>query len=133
MKKILMNDKYQQLAKYVFWGAIATGINFIIYIVCRELFAICVVISNIIAWVLSVAFAYFTNEKWVFANSDNEGHRLQRLFEFYVGRLFSLGVEEVILIIFINVLGANDCIVKLIAQILVIIINFWISKFWVFK
>lgn len=133
MKKLFINEKYQQLIRYVFWGVIATGVNFIIYISCRKLFAISVVTSNIIAWVLSVAFAYFTNERWVFANSDNEGHRLQQLFEFYAGRLFSLAVEEVILIVFINILGANDGIVKLLAQILVIIINWVISKFWVFK
>lgn len=55
------------------------------------------------------------------------------MFSFFAGRLATLGVEEVILLIFITWLSFNSMAVKVVAQIVVILLNYVISKLFVFK
>ena len=52
---------------------------------------------------------------------------------FTVGRLATLGLEELILWLGISVLAVNDLLVKIVDQVLVIVGNYVISKFLVYK
>lgn len=55
------------------------------------------------------------------------------MINFYMGRILTLLVEEILLFVFITKCGINSMIVKIIAQIVVIVLNYIISKKWVFK
>ena len=91
-------------------------------------------IANIISWILCVAFAYVTNRTWVFENKAHDAKGILReAASFTAGRLATLGLEELILWLGITVLGLNDVVVKIIAQVLVIIGNYLISKLFVFR
>ncbi|WP_296116325.1 GtrA family protein [uncultured Eubacterium sp.] len=91
-------------------------------------------IANVISWVFAVTFAYVTNKIWVF-QSETSGFVavLEEIAKFFGGRLATLGVEELILFVFISLLHGNSMIVKLIAQVVIVILNYIISKIFVFK
>ena len=55
------------------------------------------------------------------------------LYLFFGGRVVTLVIEEIILLVFITWLGFNSMVVKVIAQVIVIVLNYVISKFWIFK
>ena len=58
---------------------------------------------------------------------------MRQILGFFGGRVFTLIVEEMLLAIFITWMGCNAIAVKLVAQIIVIILNYVISKVLVFK
>ena len=79
-------------------------------------------------------FAYLTNRTWVFTQKAHDGPAVVReAVSFTTGRLATLGIEELVLWVGIAVLGINDIAVKLFGQLFVIIGNYVISKWLVFK
>ncbi len=129
----LLYKKNKEMILYIFFGGLTVVLSIIlfmlfIYIGMNEL------VANIIAWLIVVLFAFVTNKLWVF-NSKVEGLKelIIQLFYFYGGRLITLILEEVILFIFITKLDNPIILVKLVAQVLVIVLNYFISKIVIFK
>ena len=90
-------------------------------------------IANIFSWVAAVTFAYVTNRTWVFASKEKGLAIIQEAFAFYGGRVFTLGLEEVVLYVFITLLFFPPLTVKVFAQVIVLILNYVISKLFVFN
>ena len=127
-------NKYREPLLYLFFG----GLTFLLSVVTFWLFAhplgIGPLIANGLSWVICVAFAYVTNRTWVFANKARKPLGIAReALSFTAGRLTTLALEEFILWLGITVLGANDLAVKLLAQALVILGNYVVSKLLVFR
>ena len=94
-----------------------------------------VVIGNAVSWTITVIFAYVINRVFVF-HSEKHGFKAvsKEFIEFVAARLFSFGLEEGIMFLFVTVLNWNEILVKvLIASIIVIILNYILSKLWIFK
>lgn len=118
--------KYKQPLLYLFFGGLCTIVNIVSFWLGEKVFP--PLVANVLAWIISVAFAFFTNRTWVF-----ESHNLgSEAVKFTTGRIGTLILEEVILWIGIEVLGVNTMIVKVLGQIAVIIGNYVISKWVVF-
>ena len=84
--------------------------------------------------ILCVAFAYITNRTWVFKEkAHNRRDMAREAASFVLGRVATLVMEEAVLWLGISVLGMNDIAVKVVAQVLVIIGNYIISKRFVFR
>ena len=80
-----------------------------------------------------VLFQFVTNRTWVFAaRTDGMSEFFRQMASFFGGRLLTLAVEELILAVFISWLQLNTMGVKVVAQIIVILLNYLLSKFWVF-
>lgn len=88
-------------------------------------------IANIISWILAVAFAYFTNRKYVF--ESKEPNKLKEATKFIASRLVTLGLDMLTMFIMVSVLDINDKLSKLVSQVIVIVGNYLISKLIVFK
>ena len=131
IKKLL--KKYKDLIAYGFFGVCTTIINFVVYMICVHL-NMDVMLASLIAWVLSVLFAFVTNRKWVFdSQADTPSGIFTELVKFSSGRVFTQILDMIILAIFVKLLDYNEAIVKLAANILVIILNYILSKFFVFN
>ena len=92
------------------------------------------VINNSIDWVICVAFQFFTNRTWVFDGKvDNTKDFLKQAGSFTAGRLFTLVVEDLLIFIFITLMGLPKMPVKLGATFVVIALNYVISKLIVFR
>lgn len=89
--KAILN-RYNELISYGFWGVMTTIVNYVVFFVCLRFLSINYLISNIVFWVCSVAFAYITNKIFVFKSKDWSPVRLKiEIIPFFLGRLFSIG------------------------------------------
>lgn len=125
---------YKEPLLYLFFGVLCTIVNIVSFWFFTKVFP--PLVANVIAWVISVAFAYFTNRTWVFGRQSTSmggAAVIQEAARFTGGRVGTLVMEEAILWIGIEALSMNNMIVKIIAQVAVVIGNYVISKFIVFK
>ena len=92
------------------------------------------IISNIIAWVVAVVFAYLTNKAIVFESKTESIKSLFKEFVSFIGaRIFTLVVETIFLKVVIDILGYNEILMKIVSNIIVIILNFIFSKLFIFN
>lgn len=126
--------KYKSFIMYAFFGVCTTLVNWGTYCIAYNIIKIPNISSTIIAWVSAVAFAFITNKLWVF---DSKSFAMKTLFyeiwTFIAARLVT-GVLDVLIMYFaVDVFAMNSTIWKLISNIIVIIVNFVLSKLIVFK
>lgn len=127
--------KFKDQLLYLFFGALTTLVNLVVFYVLTERpWQINVTVGNVISIILAILFAYVTNKIWVF-NSKTQGVK-ELLFElgrFVGGRLSTMVIEVGGVYLIYNVMGQSKMLAKLVTQIIVIIGNYFISKFLVFK
>ena len=126
--------KYKEIITYLFFGFVTTVVNYGVYALLVRGFHMDVVPANIIAWIVAVVVAFVTNKLWVFESKSRDKKTLFReFFAFVVARLITLGVETLLLWIFVDKLGVNDLIMKIITNVIVVILNYVFSKFIIFR
>lgn len=126
-------NKFREGLLYLFFGGCTTLVNIISFFILRKL-KISIYISNIIAWFISVVFAFITNKLFVF---ESRGKSLKETFKegvsFFLFRVVSLLFDMGIMYILIDLLSSNEMISKIISNIFVIIINYVFSKLFIFS
>ena len=126
--------EHKEGMRYLVFGALATVINIIFFAIAYNLMNLSTTISNIIAWITAVIFAYLTNKFFIFfTKAKNIKDLIREVVAFFGARVFTLVVETIFLNIFIDTLAYNSTIMKIISNILVIILNFIFSKLFIFK
>ena len=126
--------KHQEGMRYLVFGALATIVNILTYDICFYLINIPNDISNIIAWIIAAIFAYFTNKLCVFNSKANTKKALLiEAISFFSFRLLSFAFDQSIMIFTVDHLGLHAGLMKVIANIIVIILNFIFSKLFIFK
>ena len=137
MKKIReLYTKYEEIINYLIVGVLTTVVSLATYFICTETFLdpnkkLELQIANIISWVFAVAFAYFTNRKYVFKSKNK--NMLKEASSFVGSRILSLLMDMFTMFIIVSVLHLNDKIGKLVSQVIVTIANYILSKLFVFK
>lgn len=125
--------KHKQMLLYMFFGGGTTVVSVGSFLLFERLLGVNELIANALSWVLAVAFAYATNRKWVFCSRTRGKAFRRELVSFYSGRLITLALEEVMLLVFVTWLSFNSMLVKIAAQVAVLIGNYVISKWLVFR
>lgn len=123
--------KYKEFLLYMVFGLVTTVVS-IVSFAFFEYLKIDALVANVLSWILAVLVAFITNTLWVF-ESDLKTDVLKKAFKFYAARIFSLLVEELLLLVFITLLHFDSLLIKCIAQIVVIVLNYVISKLYVFS
>lgn len=128
--------KYKEIIMYLIFGVLTTVVSLATYYLLTISLldpnkAIELQIANIISWIISVTFAYFTNRKYVFESKNKS--RLKEASKFYISRILTLILDMLIMFIGATILHFNDRIIKLIAQIIIIVSNYLLSKLFIFK
>ena len=128
--------KYREQINYLVVGGLTTVVSLATYWLCTKTFLdpnnpIQLQAANIISWICAVTFAYFTNRRYVFFSQ--EPNRLKEAGKFFLSRVTTLLMEMGIMALGVSVLGINDRIVKVVAQIIIIIANYILSKLLVFR
>ena len=134
MKKIReLVYKYWDLISYLFFGGLTTLVNFFVYIPLYNWMHISATVSNAIAWVFAVAFAYLTNKPFVFKSHDWSAKTVIPELSKFVGCRIGSGVlETAIIFVAVDLLCWNGNIMKVITSVLVVILNYIGSKWLVF-
>lgn len=132
--------KYKEVINYLIFGVLTTIVSLAVkYLLLFTIFdasnAIELQVAVIISWIAACLFAYITNRIWVFESKSKE--IIKEMIKFFVARLSTLGLEMLIMFIFVTVLGLNSdiwvIVWTLVSQVLVIIGNYILSKLIVFK
>ena len=126
-------NRYKKIIYYLFFGGCTTIINIITYFFLRKI-NINIFTSNIIAWIVSVLFSFITNKSFVFNNKKYQILEVAyELFLFYLCRLLTLVLDMFIMYIMIKRLGCAELLSKIVSNIVVIVSNYILCKFFVFK
>lgn len=126
--------KYWDILSYLFFGGLTTLVNFLIYFPCYHWLHISAAVSNMIAWVVAVAFAYLTNKPFVFKSYDWSIKTVGPEIAKFVGCRIGSGIlETAILFLTVDCMHWNGIIWKVIVAVLVVILNYVGSKLLVFR
>lgn len=131
MQKIIRKCLDNEIISYLFFGGVATIISIGSFWLCN-LILHQAMLSNLISWILAVAFQFWTNKNWVFKATKTKS-ALESFTQFTLSRITTLIIETIIIGIFADYLHFKALLVKIVGEIIVIIGNYILSKFWVFK
>ena len=132
--------KHKEIILYIIFGVGTTLVNWIVYTLLVTICNAGITVGNAIAWVAAIIFAFITNKLFVFeSKSWALTTTLKESFSFLASRILSGIVEIVgpILMIQIglnqSVFGIKGAVAKAITSIVVIILNYLLSKLLVFR
>ncbi len=126
--------KYKEFMLYSIFGVGTFLVSIIAYWLFTESFGWYILISNAVSWVFATSFAFVTNRRYVFVNHPHGVFAFfYQLGTFSTGRLLTLCIEELMLLVFIGLLQQPNMPVKIASQVIVIALNYVFSKLWVFR
>ena len=125
--------EHKEILLYLFFGGLTFVVSIATYAFFIRVLGADALVANLFSWIFAVSFAYITNRTWVFeSNATGRQAVLKEMGKFFSGRIATLLVEELILLVFIKWLHFDNMAVKVVAQVVVILLNYVISKLWVF-
>lgn len=123
-----------ETVSYLVFGVLTTVINIAAFGLLYDMLAWPLVAANVLAWLLSVIFAFLTNKLFVFRSKSFAPRIfLRELVSFFAARLLSLGVDTAGMWILVDLLLVNSWIAKIAMNVVVIIMNYVLSKLIIFK
>ena len=126
-------QKHWDVISYLFFGALTTVVNYVVYLPLYNAAGLSASVCNIIAWVAAVLFAYLTNKPFVFKSKDWSMKTVLPEFTKFVScRLGSGLLETGIILVTVDWLCWNGNVMKLITSVLTVLINYVGSKWLVF-
>ena len=126
--------KHRDILSYLFFGGLTTIVSFVVYFLLHRFGQFSATISNIVAWICAVLFAFVTNKPFVFQSHDWSRAMLIPEFTKFVGsRIFSGLFETGMLALTVDFLQFHDLTMKIIASVIVVILNYVASKLLVFR
>ena len=151
IKKFWNDERLREIFLYCVVGGLTTLVNYAVYFLFTRLVGGegqspglaallmddsyqstgLVVAGTLVAWLAAVAFAFYPNKRWVFKSRG--GNIRRELVQFLSARVLSLGMDVLLMMLFVGAMRMNDLLAKLIVQVVVIAANYFASKFWIFK
>ena len=126
--------RYWEVLSYLIFGVLTTAVNYLVYLPVYNLVGLSAALSNAIAWVVAVAFAYLTNKPFVFKSHDWSAKTVIPEITKFVGcRVASGAAETLILLLTVDILHWNGNLWKLVTSVLVVVMNYIASKLVVFR
>ena len=133
-KVISYIKKHRDIVSYIAFGILTTVINWGVFFFSRELLKISATASNIIAWVISVLFAFLTNKPFVFKSKNWSWEVvIPEFIKFVTCRIGSGVFETVFLFITVDCINLNGTVLKLIASGVAMVLNYILGKYIAFK
>ncbi len=134
IKEIIKKVCTKEIIFYAIFGVLTTLVNVGTFYVLNMIFHLEENISNNIAIVVAVLFAYFTNKDIVFhSEAESLKEKGVEFFKFILGRAATMVVESAGFFLLFNMCHIQKMISKCTITIVVIILNFFISKFFAFR
>lgn len=131
--------EYKEVINYLIFGVLTTVVNLVIkyillFTVLDASSAVQLQIAIVISWIVACLFAYITNRMFVFESKSKK--ILKEIISFFTARIVTLGMEMLIMFVFVTVLKLNSdlwvVIWSAVSQAIVIIVNYIFSKLIIF-
>lgn len=113
--------RYGEQWRYLIVGGCTTLINYVLYFV-LNFCGLYYVVSNVLAWVGAVTFAYFANGAWVYRSTSRRS--IREATAFVASRLFSLGLETLLLFLMVEAAGIGQNLAKILVAVVVVVVNY---------
>lgn len=118
---------------YIFFGVLTTVVNIVVYYLMADIIEIYYLVSNVIAWIASVLFAFVTNKLWVFESKSWQGKKvLVEMGNFFLARAATGVMDMILMWCLADVAAIDEMIAKAGVNVLVIVLNYVASKLWIF-
>lgn len=132
MKKLFI--KYRGFISYTFYGTLASLINLLVFHILAENCHIYYLIANVVAYIIAIIFTFITNKYYVFHSSFDSWPKFVHEFVTFINvRLFSFGLDMGLMVLGIHFIPHHPDLVKFIDQVLVGILNYYFSKWFIFR
>ena len=129
MKKLLNRETIT----YLIAGVLTTILNIVVFKGCN-LIGIQYLISNVIAWVGAVIFAFVVNKLYVFQSKSWESAIVRKEFVAFIScRLLSLAFDMAFMLITVSYFHMNEDLAKILSNFFVVVMNYVASKLFIFK
>ena len=133
MNKKNLYIQYKDIISYLFFGVCTTIVNVGVYWIITHFFNADIMVSTLVAWFMAVLFAYITNRKWVFYSTAHTIIDILKEMICFWGCRTATGILDWLnMLIFVNIIGFNDIIIKCLSNVAVIILNYIFSKLFIF-
>jgi len=123
--------KNEEVWNYLIVGALSTVLSIGIFIIFVSIINMHFVLANILSWTIGVIFSYCLNRLFVFHSIENK--KTQEFIKFVASRVLSMGIDTFLMIVLVSLIMLDDVIAKLIVAIVIIILNYIMSKYVIFK
>ena len=132
---------YREQILYLIFGVLTTlvdfSVSFLLYrfwLDASDLPSVALHAADTLAWAAAVTFAFVTNRIWVFESTKKGFLPIAgELVGFAGGRVLTLLLQEGAMALFVTVLGGNKYLFRLLIAVAVVVLNYVISKLWVFR
>lgn len=132
MKKLFF--KYEEAIIYLVFGVLTTIVNIVVFYLLDSVLGVQYLIANAAAIVLSILFAFFTNKKYVFKSKSETFQSWLREFILFCGFRAVSGLFDMLSMwILVDFIALDTNIAKIATQFIVVVLNYFFSKFFVFK
>lgn len=126
--------QYREMIMYIIMGIFTTAVNISSFYILVEILDTDYKTATVIAWILSVLFAYITNKIYVFQQKTSDMRSLMReLTTFFSVRLLSLGIDLGMMILLVSQFHTNETLAKILDNVVIVAVNYIASKWLVFK
>jgi len=129
-----LDKRIKEIINYIFFGALATIVNILSFYIFDTLFNWQYLVANAISIVVSILFAYITNKLFVFeSKTETRQALLQEFVSFISFRLLSGLIDMLTMWVLVDILTIDSLVAKLFTQVIVVVLNYIFSKFFIFK
>ncbi len=126
-------NKYREVISYLIFGGLTTLVNIVSFFILRQ-FNVETYISNGLAWLISVLFAFITNKLFVFESKGKTSREnMIELASFFGFRILSLGFDMGAMYLMLDIASFPELLAKIISNVVVIILNYIFSKLFIFR
>lgn len=123
-----MDSQLKEIIYYILFGVCTTLVNiltFQILVILKYDYKL----ANVVAFIISIVFAYITNKIYVFKSKTNTiGQLIFEFIKFSIARILTFFIDFFGLIVLIEMVKMDKLFSKIIVNIIVIILNYFLSK-----
>lgn len=132
-REYLETHKLWEVFTYLFFGVLTTIVNIVSFTIAYQNIGLSWPVSNTVSWIMSVLVAFVTNKFWVFhTQASGSLGLLWEFMKFVCVRLLSYVLDMCIMWLIINVIKGNELVAKVITQTVVIVVNYFFSRLFIF-
>lgn len=128
---------------YLFFGVIATILNIVLFYLFVIEWKMSTSLGNILDTIICVLFQYFTNRIWVFKSSNKGKIAIKEFFQFIIARSITAIIDQIFIVIGVDIVvvkfisSSQQSIfsigIKILSNIIVVILNYIFSKYFIFN
>ncbi len=127
-------QQYASVISYLVFGVLTTVVNIGVFDVLDTYAHWNYQVATVLAWFISVLFAYITNKLWVFDSKTTTSQALMtELGSFFFFRILSLFMDMAMMWLGISVLHASPLLTKVVDNVVIVVVNYLFSRVFIFK